>query len=341
MSSSDNNLPRGLVTRSGGTKRLPALRPKAGESLPSVMQLNGAADRTKNGTVKRVFKPTIPQRRQTTNTDDGQRQTNDNHSNHKYDHRVKREKPISKKRLTNLIQCDGAVFRGEETASVRIIRPKGGESYARNQSTHESSTRVKSEIKTEPRDELDERLGETKLDNKAKVICKLYGDNFIDDTDDRFSNKDLIYPKGWHNVSTHRQSPQPSKSEPLNSYNLLKTNGSHDKLLLMQISEEFLKKGSGYVGKLRVYKSGRIELVDSSSDMKFDILFDQKSITDPNIKDEKTDSKVGSKRTNNCFAEVITEDIVSFDGKELSTLTTLDHKQVLLAVPHMLQSEDL
>jgi len=105
------------------------------------------------------------------------------------------------------------------------------------------------------------------------VLQKLYGDNFIDDGDedeDEERYKRIMFPKGWECIS-ERHGKQHAKtglsisttSSAISSspYEIFKNEEDDtEKFLLMQIPDMLLNKSPGYVGKLRVYKSGKIEI---------------------------------------------------------------------------------
>lgn len=321
-----SQLPRGLITRRG-TQRLPSLRSDSSHSSQSFVSpnatTNSLSNTTKGGVLKRTFKPTIPVRRSVNGEDTNDcSKRNRSTDNSNYDRKGKHPKSRSKfNDSKNFIQTEGAVFKGESSPHLKSSRVKE-ESTTRGRPSLVGETRIKTESYCE-------KSSKSKVENKAKTIRKLYGDNFIDDEEDNDSH--VVYPKGWQTVSSHRQSSS-SCSVPLNAYNLLKTENK-DKLLLMQIPEMILKRSDGYVGKMRVYKSGRIELHDTESDRKFDIVFDRNTNFEQNIKQEN-ESKYSKPMTTNSFDDII-EDVVSFSGSDLCALATLEHKQVLLAVPNI------
>ena len=325
-----SQLPRGLITRRG-TQRLPSLKSESQSSSKSFLSPNIstnslANNTTKGGVLKRTFKPTIPIRRNVNGEDINESSKRIRNSDSNTSRKGKQPKSRTKfNDSKSWVQTEGAVFKGESSPHLRSSRIR-----EESVTSHRSSNGDHFGIKSQKCEESSSRVKiESKAENKAKTIRRLYGHNFVDDDDEHLLDTHLVYPKGWQTVSSHRKS-LPSNSVPLNPYNLLKT-GTHEKLLLMQIPETILKRSDGYIGKMRVYKSGRIEMIDSDSDLKFDILFDRNSNFEQNVKQEN-DSKYSKPMTTSNLDD-ITQDVVTFSGSDLCTLTTLDHKQVLMAVP--------
>jgi hypothetical protein len=346
MSQNEDNesvgsLPRGLITRRGtqnlSTQRLPSLRSESHSSqqlLSSNVTSNSLPITTKGGVLKRTFKPTIPVRRNASEDNTSPQMTDNSNnkkgkqsrSNSKMNNRGN-NRGIDQKKL---VQMEAAVFNGANSQELKSSRLNESSSL-RKRSSLPNESRVRAEVKTEREDKNSEKSSlriepKIKLESKAALIRKLYGDNFIDD--DNESDEELVLPKGWESVSTHRDHKQ-SIVEPLNPYNLLNTQ-NEDKFLLMQIPEAFLKRADGYVGKIRVYKSGRVELEDSESGIKFDILFDNKI----NVNNVKQENKL-SKEINSNQSQDLSQDVVSFSGNDLKVLGVLQHKEVLLAVPQI------
>jgi hypothetical protein len=333
------SLPRGLITRRGtqnlSTQRLPSLRSESQSSqqlLSSNVTSNSLPITTKGGVLKRTFKPTIPVRRNASE-DNTSPQMTDNSSNNRRGKQSRSNSKVNNRGKQSdqkkLIQMEAAVFSGANNQELRSSRLNESSSL-RNRSSLSNESRVRAEVKTEREEKNSEKSSlriepKIKLESKAALIRKLYGDNFIDD--DNESDEELVLPKGWESVSTHRDHKQPTV-EPLNPYNLLETQ-NEDKFLLMQIPEAFLKRADGYVGKIRVYKSGRVELEDIESGIKFDILFDNKL----NVNNVKQENK--SKEINPNQSQDFSQDVVSFSGNDLKVLGVLQHKEVLLAVPQI------
>jgi len=340
-SDTSSGLTRGLIARRGAqnasTQRLPSLRSESHSSqllIPSNISTNSLPVTTKGGALKRTFKPTIPVRRNPNEDNSVNNEHNDNSN------RSRRGKQLRTNTRNNrqfdskkFVQLDAAVFNGANNPELRSSRLTDMPSN-RKRSSLTNETRIKSESRTDNqlRNRSDDKSptrhdSKIKLENKAGIIRKLYGDNFIDD--DYEHDQDLVLPKGWESVSSHRVAKQ-SNTEPLNPYNLLKTD-NEEKLLLMQIPDAFLKRSDGYVGKLRVYKSGRVQLEDSDSGIKFDILFDKSLSLAKNVKQENKPKEVNS----NQIESDISQDVVSFKGNNLTVLGTLGHEEVLLAVPQI------
>jgi hypothetical protein len=345
MSQNEDNesigsLPRGLITRRGtqnlSIQRLPSLRSESQSSqqlLSSNVTSNSLPITTKGGVLKRTFKPTIPVRRNASE-DNASPQMTDNSSNNRKAKQSRSHSKVNnrgKQSDQKLIQMEAAVFSGANNQELRSSRLNESSSL-RNRSSLSNESRFRAEVKSEREDNKNSEKSslriepKIKLESKAALIRKLYGDNFIDE--DNESDEELVLPKGWESVSTHRDHKQPIV-EPLNPYNLLNTQ-NEDKFLLMQIPEAFLKRADGYVGKIRVYKSGRVELEDIESGIKFDILFDKKL----NVNNVKQENK-SSKEINANQSQDLSQDVVSFSGNDLKVLGVLQHREVLLAVPQI------
>lgn len=322
----NGQLPRGLINR-GVTQRLPSLRSDASSSR--ALMANTAAT-TRGGVLKRTFKPVIHNNAKRNASEEVNHNTSKyEERNHTKDHsnHNRRGRPPKNKHKTNdkqWIQTEGAVFKGESNPQLRSNREREEMS-----SRKRHSTSIEVGVKREKED---------KRSSKIKKECDedfddFVGDNFV--VDDH-PGADLLYPKGWHSVTRHRKSPaiesKPSLVQPLNPYNLFENEtDSPEKLLLFQIPEEVVKRSEGKIGKIRVFKSGRIEFHDSQTNIRFDILFDRTSDCQSNVKSEDVKPNLCAKP--NEKSSDITEDLVSFNGTDLCAIASLKHKQVLMAVP--------
>lgn len=127
------------------------------------------------------------------------------------------------------------------------------------------------------------------------------------------------FPKGWFMAESLEN--EQTSFESGDNLNFWFNKGHQDKFILMQMPEFLGARNEGKIGKLRVYKSGKTELVDNSNKLIFNIV-------KPNDKDfSKTSTSLDSKPN---------REVVSFSEKELMCLGSMDTENTYLLVPRVL-----
>jgi hypothetical protein len=152
-------------------------------------------------------------------------------------------------------------------------------------------------------------------DNRVSTISKeeemMYRDDFIVRSKDcKVDSEFNKFPKGWSILeSVENEQASLGHEEVWRS--------SQDKLVLMQLPEILGNRNEGKIGKLRVYKSGKVELVYNSSKLKFDL--------------------VQSRDKDSANAELTpNQEVIAFLGKELMCLGSLKPEDTFLMVPRIL-----
>lgn len=252
-----------------------------GQPVTTIAPLTGSPTKTRGGAVKRVFKPIIPSLRNGSSDEkripdvdpvsSKDRQLRGQDNIRRSDSRkggtgvtLRNGQQTQDKRRNrppvNLVQLESSVFTGITAA------PTQSRGKRVSQSVSSGGNIVKSEKKP-PCD--------------PKPLSDLMKDDFIatsseedDDSDDEKRTKySKTKPIGWDALyfDEKEENPVVRRESPLNHSvgpGLLFT---PDKMFLMQLpdtivpsNEEELISSDGYIGKMRVYSSGRVEFVDET-----------------------------------------------------------------------------
>lgn len=336
---SDSQLPIGLLTRRGTSiqltsmnQRLPSIKCEANKSshTPSPSAI---AATTRGGYVKRNYKPTIPTARKSEET-----QVKDEIKKEKKESDMKKNlrgrKPRQgKDQDKKTMQLEAAVFSGVSTASSG--HSKSASSSATYPSTSSSpfssSSSGPSGQKKRSAKSCDTKSkhSKNKSEDNKEVLDFLYGD-FIDDDD---SDEDILLPKGWEAIDS--KTTQSNDVIPLTPYNLLTNEDDKDKYLLMQIPDLICQKSEGYFGKMRVYKSGRIELEDEETGIKFDVLIDKNGNSKFGMNLVKSEDDKKLKFSNEGIVEPICQEIIMLSGNNLASIGYLNQNETLTVVPQV------
>lgn len=331
---SKDSIPRGLVSRqtpSNSAKncvRLPSL--KNGDtsinSIGSKMLIHTNIATTKGGVVKRTFTPTIPSERKRSST----ASINSNCSSPNESSKTETSKQKTKSKGKNhsnkkIIQMEGAVFNGINASKIQ-------NSSSRVDTRAPCQTSVKRDLKRSSTSD------KVKLTNEANNrINEFIGEKFIDDKDEDVG---LVVPMGWETVAGMNSrsfektdkccaDKKPKLSNLSSPFELFKTESNKDKVLLFQIPELLLKRADGKVGKIIVYKSGRIVLVDNETQVKYD-LFVSSSNNANSIIDNDVSHVPGLNDKNS-----MKQEIVSFTDDQLTSIAKLNNSDIVVVAPQI------
>lgn len=335
---SDSQLPIGLLTRRGTSiqltsmnQRLPSIKCEANKSSHTPPP-SAIAPTTRGGYVKRNYKPTIPTARRSEEI-----QVKDEVKKEKKESDVKKNlrgrKPRQgKDQDRKTMQLEAAVFSGVSAASSGHLKSTlSAATYPSTSSSPFSSSSGPSGQKKRSTKSCDTKTKHSKIkseDNK-EVLDFLYGD-FIDDDD---SDEDILLPKGWEAIDSKRT--QSNDVIPLTPYNLLTNEDDKDKYLLMQIPDLICQKSDGYFGKMRVYKSGRIELEDEETGIKFDVLIDKNGNSKFGMNLVKSEDDKKLKFSNEGIVEPICQEIIMLSSNNLASIGYLNQNETLTVVPQV------
>ena len=287
MSQDVKPLPRGLISREGTpvqkSQRLPSLRNRPSlTSTPStpVSAINGpkTSDTTRGGAAKRVFKPSIPSRRQpsdtaaSTSSSESKRGRDSNRTPRGRGRGGVRGKPPPGK--PNYVQLEAAVFSGiNASVTNKSSVPSSGSSVVRV-----SNDRIKSEpsFSTPQKSKLSLDSSTEKFEvGDDEDTSTIYADSFIDDASDDERTSSNKLPRGWENCQAESRNRSSNSKSFVNESSGIPTDKwltADDNLVLIQVPEILTHRSSGVVGKLKVYKSGRVELVDNEAGLTFDVI---------------------------------------------------------------------
>lgn len=322
-STSSNNLPRGLVSKSGlplnPNQRLPSLRSSL--SKPSLLFQSSASFNQNlltlnKSPVKRAYEPNMPDCRKSNESKPFQNCVKQGKNDWK-------GSPLKAKRQTTkkpkkLIQLESPVFTGDS----RTTRKTPSET---------TKSEKKSKGKKAPNSSLSSTFQEQTEDSiePAFIEGKLYQDDFIDRSNDKESGNIEHLPQGWESLSL----PTPkSSSNSINEDWLSSSKG--DKFFLFQLPKMFENNANMKLGKLRVYESGKVELVDNPSDLTFEIakvghpevnILNNTTVSLDNASINKTEENVDVKQiTQDFVAPVINREVVMYSGRNLVCLGKLE-----------------
>jgi len=345
-------LPRGLVNREGKavnpTQRLPSLRGDMSSPAAILTKLSAGgkgtpiitpSTTTRGGAAKRVYRPTIPSRRtgpsatspskSDTNGDSPKRgkQTKSPRGRGASQRGNARDKGPNK----NFVQLEASVFNGINAAPARPSANNYSSVYGSSRETVSRPDKP-STSKTAP------AIKDPQSDQRDKTIIQdLYKDDFIaySDSDEDCATTggkvSSLKPRGWDNLTSaskdKKQDRQSTESTiELTGIPIDKWLDSDDKLVLMQIPDILLSRPQGLLGKLRLYKSGRVELIDSDSGITFDVIRGTRDsiVSTSNVEDTKHALNVNKKENH--------QEVVSFSGDSLHALSKVDNSDLLLVV---------
>ncbi|KAI1293719.1 hypothetical protein HDE_06330 [Halotydeus destructor] len=347
MSQEVKPLPRGLVSREGTpirpSQRLPSFRSAMSAPAPNTLlttSLNPVQSATTRGGVsKRVYKPTIPTRR----TQNSETPTTSKDSENK------RTRPDSKsprgrggrnnvksdrKPNNNFVQLEAAVFNGIGGPSTKLSHSSLDVARGGRQTIVKSDVKSRVEakqvkVKSEPFERED-----------SKLLEKLYRDDFLDDSSD--DEKDLSSrkkPKGWELVNCEKINPSYRQKEisdlegiPIDKW----LDGN--KPVMFQLPELFLTQREGIVGKLRVYKSGRVVMTDTLSGIEFDVVRSNNSLDNgsPGVQIKSENEKPSRKNQVNL---PIRQDVISLSEDAIVSLGEIDNSDFLIGIPKLPEIE--
>lgn len=162
---------------------------------------------------------------------------------------------------------------------------------------------------------------ETKNEQEARELEELLRDNFIDDSE-KLDGKSELLPRGWENVidSEVETDIQPRDNAFLRE--------SKESLVLFQLPKFFPANINKKIGKLRVWKSGKTEIVCQSSGEAFDIIMPDKDFSSPNLV-PSDDNPVSFVKPN------IVRELVSYQGNTLTSLGGIELQDMAILVPRV------
>lgn len=355
-------LPRGLVNREGTAvrtnQRLPSLRgdPLSGShamlaklanasntsggsmSMPNATGSGVNNTTTRGGVAKRVYKPSIPTRRtpgtsNTSNDGDSKRGHESRYPRGRGGRGNKKERPQQ-----NFLQLEAAVFNGIN-ASISKSSRGGSVAASSSNSSRETVTRVALPVSTGGGSGGGgvTSHAQAKTDINTSAIKNLYKDDFIGDSDSDDDDGSLqVKPKGWENVSHdihHHNSKKARRSDEFTGIPIDKWLEADEKLFLMQVPDILVKRPKGLVGKLRIYKSGRFEIVDSETGVTFDLVRANSNPTRPGqVKSEVKPSKA---QLGYGLDQTVNQEIVHLSSDAMVSLSRIETEDVLIAVPRI------
>ncbi|XP_015790717.1 protein phosphatase inhibitor 2 [Tetranychus urticae] len=250
---------------------------------------------TRGGAAKRIFKPTIPATRRSTRSGDKDGDKNNSCNTSTPHGKVKskdKDRSNKSKGKKDLIQLD-AVFNGIN-ATAPVVKAERG--YVNSGSSNINSLkdraikgedadvksingiRIKSEddsvtIANHRSVEDAKDFKKHEIDDVESIQRALYRDDFISNFS---TNDDELAPIGWEHVSQLQLYKQKGCEKDVKSTRRFdawaSTKNNQDKMVLFQLPEMVLKGGDGRLGKIRMYKSGKMELVDTRSGIVYDLL---------------------------------------------------------------------
>jgi hypothetical protein len=285
---------------------------------------------------KRIYKPTIPSTRKQGGDSIGSSQV-DTDSKRGRDTKSPRGRGARSQRggkertVAKTIQLDG-FFTGIDA----VANPSTRDNHApAASSSREAVSRVSgpcsangpvSASKTQARTE----VNQASLDN-------LFRDDFIDDSSSDEETGTQVRPKGFENLTNETSIKFEKKSavaEVLTGIPIDKWLEADDKLFLLQVPDILVKRPKGLIGKLRIYKSGRFELVDSETGVSFELL---RANANPSTLTIPVKSEGKSRSTNFTASNPsdINQEIVHLSTDSLTALSRVHSEDILVAVPQI------
>ncbi|XP_053208905.1 putative uncharacterized protein DDB_G0287457 [Panonychus citri] len=157
------------------------------------------------------------------------------------------------KKPRKLIQLESTVFTGAARSPIK----KNLDSNKKLKSKQPAISSLPSPVEEQSEDSIE----------PAYIEGKLYQDDFINQSVDKDDNCDHL-PQGWENLS------MPMVNDPVTtckSEHWLTPDPLRDKLILFQLPKMLENQTNTKLGKLRIYESGKVELVNNPSDLIFEV----------------------------------------------------------------------
>jgi hypothetical protein len=189
----------------------------------------------------------------------------------------------------------------------------------------------KGRVKSEP--------GEDK-DHKEGVAENIdYCDDFIhnssDDDEMDMESRAALRPRGWDSLCAEKKPKAGSLAMGVVPFDdwLQPPEGEEEKLVLFQVPDVLVNRPEGKIGRLRVYKSGRIELVDTEAGITFDVLQPHvQSQAKAGVKTEGCDTK---SRPQTSTEGNVSQELVHLSDNSLTSLGRLNSRDILIPVPRL------
>ena len=369
----NGNLPRGLLSRDGNpvqtSARLPSLRgdplrartdaspPVIPSRLLNHLHLSsGSKSKTRGGAQKRQFKPTVPVSKDSSQPCIESVATSPAKKTRKQDPSPRQPRKTQSNRDKRYVQLESSVFTGSAPGSLSV---KKNTSYTRGSSGSSSSvTKVKTTLTSSSPVKRDKYL----LDDF--VVESSEEEEESGDEDKKRSRRFKAKPIGWDTLFSRNKQQEKKKIKTEEKPNCLPSVSSllkEGSKILVQLPPQLvprledneetsklalqaIEEKNGFLGKLRVYESGRVELVcqeeEGNNSMEEDSLYEltrsEEVVTMITVKHEdgtETLVPVLPQMPSTCSRQ----EVVSFDltEKEAVSLGDLDPQYKLVLVPQI------
>ncbi|XP_074597756.1 uncharacterized protein LOC141852595 [Brevipalpus obovatus] len=315
---SNLSLPRGLMTRSG-------FPPDPNQRLPSFknsLTKSSLIFQTNPSLVRSPIKPNLTSKSQErsktckantngVNKSDILKQTPPRNTNAKLRRPSRQGNKYKPKKL---VQLESTVFTGVP------LKPATSRS-ARSSSSSKAPPKSPAIVLAPP-------VVEHKVPVDDAIEEELLRDDFIENEEER-KHKPEILPQGWQNLcelETSLPSIEPSTDSVL-------TSPGGEGLVFLQLPKFFPTKSNGPIGKLRVWKSGKIEIVSRSNGKSYDICPANASFSEERSPNAEASFGVNEKPSS-------ARELVAYQGRGLTFLGSINLSDTAVVVPRISTSKE-